>query len=108
MGVALVGTAPLDYLSHRLQHMDYKRGSMRELLDNSAEGLVACVHRWYWELAAPLYESESSGDFSAVEWWTGQCIADVRRSTCVGLDAAVWCRLELKYPVNKREWFRSP
>ncbi len=43
LGVALIGTAPIHFLSHRLQHLDYHVSSMSELLDTSDAGLLMTV-----------------------------------------------------------------
>ncbi len=98
LGVALIGTAPLDYISNRLQHLDYETGCMAELL--SPTGLIIATQKWCWDLANRWSPSALSGDFAALSWWldddAGMC--DSTRDTCCGLAAAVYCRLELKCP----------
>lgn len=104
LGIALLGTAPLDQLSHRLQHLDYHRGSICELITSSREGLLKHTQISLWQVANPWHESPKSDELSAL--WrslraTGsnmEHITDLARATCVGLAAAVWCRFELKCP----------
>ncbi len=97
LGLALLGAAPLDFLSHRLQHLDYNRGSMAELLDASSDGLLLSTQRWFWRLLN-TWSFESKQELEALKWWAGSPIDDLARSTFVGLAAAVWCRLEIKRP----------
>ena len=91
--MALLGTAPLDFLSHRLQHLDATRGSLSELLDNRSSGLLRTVQRRFWKLLNP---DGHHGELYTLEWWATYDLSDIGRSTVVGLAAAVWVRLILK------------
>ncbi len=97
LGMALLGTAPIDYVSHVLQHLDSEQGSFAELLTKKADGLLFSTQRKFW-LSENAWFQEGAGDLSTLEWWTGCDLRDSARSTLVGLSAAVWCRLELKCP----------
>jgi hypothetical protein len=100
LGMALIGTGPLDFLSHRLQHLDTTRGSLFELIDPSSRGLLMSIQKWFWRLCNSWHE-DSGGELAALEWWAGCNLDDDARATLVGLSAAVWARLELKCPEMK-------
>ena len=100
LGMALIGTGPLDFLSHRLQHLDSQRGSLAELLDSGCDGLLMSVQQWFWRLCN-TWSDASTGELAALEWWAGRSLEDDARATVVGLSAAVWCRIELKCPEIK-------
>jgi hypothetical protein len=48
LGLAAIAVAPLDRLSHRLQHLDFKGGSMEELVDTSKHGCLIVAQKEYW------------------------------------------------------------
>ena len=97
LGISLLGTAPLDFLSHRLQHLDCEGGSIRSLLDNRFTGLLKTIQTWFWRLGNSWHFPEG-GELTTLEWWAGRDLQDRGRSTFVGLSAAVWGRLELRCP----------
>jgi hypothetical protein len=47
LGLATIAVAPLDRLSHRLQHLDHKGGSMQELVDISEHGCLIAAQKEY-------------------------------------------------------------
>ncbi len=95
--MALVGTGPLDFLSHRLQHLDCEEGSFISLLDDRTDGLLPSIQQWFWRLGN-AWNDPDGGEVRALEWWSGRDLRDLARSTLLGLSSAVWCRLELKCP----------
>jgi hypothetical protein len=104
LGIALIGVAPLDSLSHRLQHLDYNRGSLKELMDATSKGVLAKTQTRLWQILNCWHKSSHSAFLPALQWHleargaNAQDVAKTARATCVGLAAAVWARLELKYP----------
>jgi hypothetical protein len=104
LGVALLGVAPLDQLSHRLQHLDFHRGSLAELSDFSAKGVLRVSQVHLWQICNPWFDSERNRFLPALQWHleargsNADLVLNSVRSTCVGLAASVWSRLELKCP----------
>jgi hypothetical protein len=103
LGSAVISTAPVDALSNRLQHLDHAGGSMLELTDPREGGALAKCQRSLWEIANPWAESERDGCCPAL-WWHLRHSLDEGiepigfcRAKTIGLAAAVWCRLELRF-----------
>lgn len=103
LGYAVVAVAPLDLLSHRLQHRDHTGGSVSELIDRSDNGLLLTTQATYWHLLNPWHPDCTSKELEAL-WWVLEGYGKARdasiadsRAVCLELTAAVWVRLELKY-----------
>ncbi len=105
LGMALLGSAPLDFLSHRLQHLDYNRGSLAELVDSSQRGLLIGVEQWFWQMLNPG-PTTSFQELRTLKWWLGSDIDDFARGCLVELAAGVWCRLELKCSLKAKRCAR--
>ena len=104
LGLANICIGPIDYLSHRLQHLDVHGGSCLELIDPTSKGLMLQTQQALWELFNDWFVSSRSSHLASLRWVlagrhevdAGDMVADAR-GACVGLAAAVWARLELKY-----------
>jgi len=97
LGLALAGTGPLDFLSHRLQHLDLRGGNFSVLLDDSAAGILKTVQRSFWLLQNP-WHTDGTAEVQTLEWWAGRDLQDASRSTMLGLSASIWSRLMLLHP----------
>ncbi|CAK0894137.1 unnamed protein product [Prorocentrum cordatum] len=105
LGFALLVTLPIDHMSLRLQHLDATDGgSVAELCDTSDKGIIASTHMKYWELCN-VWAASAGSEYSRSLWWYLEAVADSTeeqfldnlRRHCVGLSAAVWARIEIKY-----------
>jgi hypothetical protein len=102
LGIAAMGTAPVDFLSHRLQHLDHHGGSLLELTDRSDRCLLYETQRKYWQLLNP-WHPDGSSQFESVCWHLEalhrdmEAVVNNSRGCCVSLGAAVWARLEGRY-----------
>jgi hypothetical protein len=103
LGIALVCTAPLQQLSYRLQHLDYKGGSLVELLNRGQDGILKRTQQMMWEISNSWYDSTRSRQTKAILHHLDRIGADTSRSrrkareASTGLAAGTWCRLELRY-----------
>jgi hypothetical protein len=101
LGTAAIAEAPIDCLSNRLQHLDSTGGAMMELTQHGPEGCLAQCQRKYWEVNNPWSEGSCNSHLPTLLWHLGSepdlHVVDELRSRTVGLAAAVWSRLELRY-----------
>jgi hypothetical protein len=105
LGMAVIGTAPVDHMSLRLQHLDHTQGSMRELVDQRPQGLLPTAQHHLWQILNTWRASDRSGQLATLEWLMKSLSADAdltdsARATCTGIAAAVWTRLQLRRPSN--------
>ena len=102
LGFALLGTWPVDRLSHRIQRLDVTSNSMTELTD-TREGnkLTECL-QIYWGMHNSWHESDEGlytqvvlahMDANGVPW---DAQHDGLRRTLVSMAAGVWSRLVLR------------
>ncbi len=116
LGFALVACLPIDHLSYRLQHLDHQGGSMAELIDSGPRSILIKCQQNLWELLNSWHApGEGACDLlESVMWFLRafgveeNVLLDDSRARCVGLCAAVWSRLELKYsPLQKMLFSRG-
>eukprot|EP00959_Pyramimonas_sp_CCMP1952_P088092 1842957-Pyramimonas_sp.AAC.1 len=102
IGFALLGTWPVDGLSHRIQHLDFESNSLTELTDCHEENKLNHCLQQYWALHNDWYDS-AEGMYTRVVLShmeaNGVSFAarhDGLRKTTVSMAAGVWSRMALR------------